>query len=57
MSAQHMQIRQGSPVTAEQLLEQAASVVHDPRLTWPEREILRQLGVKLYGQPGVTSDG
>jgi hypothetical protein len=23
---------------------------HDPRLTWPERELVRQLGLKLYGQ-------
>ena len=22
----------------------------DPRLTWPERELVRQLGTKLYGQ-------
>jgi len=22
----------------------------DPRLTWPERELVRQLGDKLYGQ-------
>jgi hypothetical protein len=22
----------------------------DPRLTWPERELVRQLGAKLYGQ-------
>jgi hypothetical protein len=22
----------------------------DPRLTWPERELIRQLGVKLYGE-------
>ncbi len=21
----------------------------DPRLTWPERELVRQLGAKLYG--------
>ena len=21
----------------------------DPRLTWPERELIRQLGVRLYG--------
>ena len=24
--------------------------VDDPRLTWPERELVEQLGVKLYGQ-------
>ncbi|HXF87323.1 MAG TPA: hypothetical protein VNK48_03080 [Xanthobacteraceae bacterium] len=23
---------------------------HDPRLTWPERELVRQLGEKLYGE-------
>jgi hypothetical protein len=22
----------------------------DPRLTWPERELIRQLGAKLYGE-------
>ena len=22
----------------------------DPRLTWPERELIRQLGTKLYGR-------
>jgi hypothetical protein len=25
--------------------------VDDQRLTWPERELVRQLGQKLYGQP------
>jgi hypothetical protein len=24
--------------------------LHDPRLTWPERELVRQLGTKLYGR-------
>jgi hypothetical protein len=24
---------------------------HDPRLTWPERELVRELGEKLYGEP------
>jgi len=23
---------------------------HDPRLSWPERELIRQLGAKLYGR-------
>jgi hypothetical protein len=34
--------------------EQSILVVspHDPRLTWPERELIRQLGEKLYGRPG-----
>jgi hypothetical protein len=25
--------------------------VQDERLTWPERELIRQLGEKLYGKP------
>ena len=25
--------------------------VDDQRLTWPERELVRQLGEKLYGRP------
>ena len=32
--------RHGIQVVAEQ----------DPRLSWPERELIRQLGVKLYGE-------
>jgi hypothetical protein len=32
--------RHGILVVAEQ----------DPRLGWPERELIRQLGVKLYGE-------
>jgi hypothetical protein len=32
--------RHGILVVAEQ----------DPRLTWPERELIRQLGVKFYGK-------
>lgn len=24
--------------------------VDDPRLTWPERELIKQLGAKLYGR-------
>ena len=27
-----------------------AIAVDDPRLTWPERELIRQLGEKLYGR-------
>lgn len=27
-----------------------AASVDDPRLTWPERELVRQLGDRLYGQ-------
>jgi hypothetical protein len=29
----------------------------DPRLTWPEREIVRWLGEKLYGQQRSAADG
>jgi hypothetical protein len=29
----------------------------DQRLTWPEREMVRQLGARLYGQRRVASDG
>jgi len=28
--------------------------IDDHRLTWPERELVRQLGEKLYGRPGGT---
>ena len=29
----------------------------DPRLTWPERELVRQLGAKLYGRrPAEEAD-
>ena len=27
--------------------------VDDLRLTWPERELVKQLGAKLYGEPPV----
>jgi hypothetical protein len=37
--------RHGILVVAEQ----------DPRLSWPERELIRQLGVKLYGARGERS--
>ena len=29
-----------------------AVLVDDERLTWPERELVRQLGEKLYGKRG-----
>ncbi len=29
----------------------------DPRLTWPERELVRQLGDKLYGIPREARHG
>jgi hypothetical protein len=28
----------------------------DPRLTWPERELVRQLGEKLYGEPTALKE-
>jgi len=28
--------------------------IDDQRLTWPEREFIRQLGEKLYGRNGST---
>jgi len=31
--------------------------IHDHRLTWPERELLRQLGEKLYGKREETRHG
>jgi len=29
----------------------------DRRLTWPERELVKQLGAKLYGKRGADGDG
>lgn len=29
----------------------------DHRLTWPERELIRQLGTKLYGRREEGADG
>ena len=29
----------------------------DPCLSWPERELVRQLGARLYGQRGIAPDG
>ena len=29
----------------------------DQRLTWPERELVHQLGVKLYGERGEVCHG
>jgi hypothetical protein len=37
-----------------------AVALDDPRLTWPERELVRQLGERLYGrlpQSGEAGDG
>jgi hypothetical protein len=30
---------------------------HDQRLNWPERELVRQLGVKLYGKRREVAHG
>jgi hypothetical protein len=37
---------------AERFLVRAPGILaeQDPRLSWPERELIRQLGVKLYGE-------
>ena len=39
--------RHGILVVAEQ----------DPRLSWPERELIRQLDARLYGQRGRAANG
>jgi hypothetical protein len=31
--------------------------VEDDRLTWPERELIRQLGEKLFGKRGKEAHG
>lgn len=31
--------------------------LEDQRLTWPERELLRQLGERLYGPRGLNRKG
>jgi len=33
-----------------------AVLLEDQRLTWPERELVRQLGEKLYGKREETCD-
>jgi hypothetical protein len=54
MSAQHMQIRQGSPVTPEQLLEQAALVVRDRRCTYGQpRDLSERVAVRCSQVVGV----
>jgi len=44
--------RSAEEVKREGWREQGLLVVSpaDPRLTWPERELIRQLGGKLYGE-------
>lgn len=46
------QRRSPEEVKREGWREQGLLVVSpaDPRLTWPERELIRQLGEKLYGE-------
>ena len=34
-----------------------AIAVDDERLTWPERELVRQLGDRLYGRRGEAQHG
>ena len=45
--------RSPDEVKLEGWREQGVLVVSpaDPRLTWPERELVRQIGEKLYGKP------
>ena len=33
-----------------------AVAIDDERLTWPEQEMIRQLGEKLYGRPDATRE-
>ena len=44
--------RSGAQVKRDGWIEQGmlAVSVEDDRLTWPERELIRQLGEKLYGR-------
>jgi hypothetical protein len=39
-------------MNTERLLERAPGILveQDPCRGWPERELIRQLGVKLYGE-------
>ena len=51
--------RSPEEVKREGWREQGVLVVSpaDPRLTWPEREIVRQLGEKLYGDCKAAGGG
>ena len=51
--------RSPEQVKREGWLEQGvlAVAVDDERLTWPERELVRQLGDKLYGRHPKATDG
>ena len=55
MRAQRKQIRQGSSMTAEQLLEQAASVVRERRRTYGQsRELFERVAVRWSQLLGAT---
>ena len=51
--------RSPEEVKREGWREQGVLVVSpaDPRLTWPEREIVRQLGERLYGDRKAAGGG
>lgn len=51
--------RDADTVKREGWREQGVLVVsaEDPRLTWPERELVRQLGRRLYGDPKDGTGG
>ena len=51
--------RSPEEVKREGWREQGVLVVNpaDPRLTWPERELVRQLGEKLYGMRMALKEG
>ena len=51
--------RSAEEVKREGWREQGLLVVNpaDPRLTWPERELVRQLGEKLYGTCIALKEG
>ena len=50
--------RDPEQVKREGWREQGVLVIaeDDQRLTWPERELVRQLGEKLYGKRGADGD-
>ena len=55
MRARRKQIRQGSPMTAEQLLEQAASFVRDRRRTYGQpRELFERVAIRWSQVLGIT---
>lgn len=48
--------RSADDIKRDGWLEQGVLVVRadDSRLTWPEREAVRQIGSRLYGEPRQT---